>query len=325
VCSSDLDLSETWHYTASHTVNQADLDAGGSINNSAHASTAQGASGDGAAAGVPVDQNAHLVLDKSGTFRDDNADTYSQPGEHVDYTFNVTNDGNVTLHNASVTDSLVTAAYASGDGNANSLLDPGEVWTFTGSYAITSTDITAGTVHNDATASALGPQNQAANGADSANTALPGAPPPPPSPSFTVQGTALGYEDLNTNSTVDAGDLIDFAVLITNTGNVSLTTIGVSDLDGIFQFHNSPLASLAVADADGTMTATHTVQAGETSISDNWVGQSDQVGNVLEDVSVDYSTLSALGTGGYIASPDIPAGLAGKGLAHWDVEHGYFA
>ena len=59
-------------------------------------------------------------------------------------------------------------------------------------------------------------------------------------------------------------------------------------------------------------------------VNDEPIAQSDQFFNVLDIVNVDYGSLLALGPNGYIDAADIPSGLAGKGLAHWDLDHGYF-
>src|SRR5262245_48268799 len=51
-----LDVNETWHYTASHQVTQAELDAGGNIVNTATV-TGTGATPDSDDASVPVEQD----------------------------------------------------------------------------------------------------------------------------------------------------------------------------------------------------------------------------------------------------------------------------
>jgi len=65
---------------------------------------------------------------------DGNADGYADPGELINYTFEVCNIGNVTLNNVTVSDPLVSVV---GDRR----MDVGECdsTTFTGSYAITQT------------------------------------------------------------------------------------------------------------------------------------------------------------------------------------------
>ena len=90
-------------------------------------------------------------------------------GDSLLYTFELTNDGNVTLSNPSVTDtatSVVTLEMSGGnivgDANNNLMFDPGETWSFTGSRTLSPGDIANG-VADTSTASALGPQNQPAS------------------------------------------------------------------------------------------------------------------------------------------------------------------
>ena len=223
-----LDLDETWQYTASHTVTQPEMDAGGSIDNTASASTHQGASGSDSVS-VTVEQNAHLAFDKTGAWADGDSDGLADPGELVHYTFSVTNDGNVSLHGAEVSDTVLGGPLTgpdSGDTLNPGVLDVGETWVYHADYAITQTDIDTGNVHNTATATATGPQNQPASGSDSSDVSLP--------------HLALDISDLagtifvdHDEDGVDAdGDLIEFAITLKNLSGGTLTNITVSDLLG---------------------------------------------------------------------------------------------
>ena len=100
-------LGETWHYTASHEVTQEEMDAGGTIDNTASVTTDQEATADGSAS-VTVEQRAGLTLEKMGTFVDGESEPngYADVGETVHYTFTIENDGNVTLSNLVLTDLL---------------------------------------------------------------------------------------------------------------------------------------------------------------------------------------------------------------------------
>ena len=50
------------------------------------------------------------MLEKAGSFNDENGDGFAQTGETISYSFTVTNDGNVTVNNIIVTDSLITVS-----------------------------------------------------------------------------------------------------------------------------------------------------------------------------------------------------------------------
>jgi uncharacterized repeat protein (TIGR01451 family) len=224
-----LDLGETWQYTASHTVTQAEMDAGGSIANSASATTGQGATAsDGAS--VTVAQNPQLVIDKSGVWDDGpEANGYADAGEQVHYTFSVTNTGNVSLDNVAVSDPLLGGPLGgpdSGDTANIGILDVGETWVYSADYVITAADVAAGTVHNTATASAEGPQDQPAGDSDSDDVALPQA--PAPALTFTKEGFFVDTDE-NGVANVGGGDLVQYIFRISNTGNVVLSNIAVTD------------------------------------------------------------------------------------------------
>ncbi|MBO9710413.1 MAG: hypothetical protein J7521_19595, partial [Caulobacter sp.] len=108
-----LDVTETWHYTATHAVTQAELDAGGNITNIATADSDQ-TGPDTDDASVPVQQSAAIDIEKyvsidGGTtwFDADNPmGPIATSGASIAFKFVVTNIGNVTLTNTTVTDSV---------------------------------------------------------------------------------------------------------------------------------------------------------------------------------------------------------------------------
>ncbi len=111
-----------------------------------------------------IDCAAAITIEKSGALDmtvvepDDQANV----GDVIDYTFTVTNTGNVTLTNVTVTDPMLTGPDApmfvsSSLGSPEGTLLPGESATYTASYAITQDDIDAGAVDNTATATGTPP------------------------------------------------------------------------------------------------------------------------------------------------------------------------
>ncbi|MEP0262436.1 Ig-like domain-containing protein [Dokdonia sp.] len=88
-----------------------------------------------------------ITLEKTGEIIDLNGDEFTQAGEIIQYTFKVTNTGNVPLFNITIDDPIVTV-----DGGPIDLL-PGEMdsTTFTATYILTDADIEALMVINQAT------------------------------------------------------------------------------------------------------------------------------------------------------------------------------
>jgi len=91
-----------------------------------------------------------IAIVKDGAL-DVGGDGVATPGDLINYTFDVSNCGQVTLTNVSVIDPLV-APITCPSGNPIPSMDPGGMETCTGSYAITQADIDAGVRDNLATA-----------------------------------------------------------------------------------------------------------------------------------------------------------------------------
>lgn len=144
---------ETVKATATHTVTEADIDAG-IVENIAKA-------GGKAPDGKPIESNAakaattiekrkpSIALVKTGTERVSGDDV--KPGTEIEFRFEVENNGNATLKGIAIDDAL--------DGIGDIELDrtelaAGEKTSGKAKYAITQTDIDAGVVKNTATAKA---------------------------------------------------------------------------------------------------------------------------------------------------------------------------
>jgi uncharacterized repeat protein (TIGR01451 family) len=242
-----IDLGETWQYTGSHTVTQAEMDAGGSISNTASITTGQGAA-DSDTASITVEQTPHVVLDKTATVPGGTADA----GEVISYAISVSNDGNVTLTTPVVNDPSVSdlapvtsGGFNTGDANQDGKIDVGETWNYSASHTVTQAEFDAGgSISNTASVAT----DQGASSSDSASIAINFT----PAPAMTLVKTALGYHDLNSNDVADAGDVIDYSFTVNNTGNVALHNIGVVDLDGAVTITGSTILSLGVGASDST-------------------------------------------------------------------------
>ena len=229
-----LDPGESITCSASYTVDQDDLNAG-SVTNRATAS-ADGTTSNEDSAMASGTQNAALSIVKAGSLNlgavgePDVAD----PGDVINYTFEVTNDGNVNLTHVSVTDPLVSTITCPG-GNPIPSLAPGASETCTGSYAITEGDIDAGAKENTATA-----DSDQTDPVQSTHTQ--------PIPQNLVLSLVKdGALDLGPHGTADPGDVIDYTFEVSNDGNTTLTNVGITDPDvpSISCRGGNPIASLA--------------------------------------------------------------------------------
>ncbi|KXN97825.1 hypothetical protein LS48_14695, partial [Aequorivita aquimaris] len=173
----ELDVTETWTYTAtSYAITQDDIDAGEVVNQATATGTAPDQSTVSDLSGTEITnddqtvvelcQNPDIAIVKTGVFNDVDGNQCADAGvDTITYTFTVTNEGNVSLSGITVTDPLLQApnpvvaiVYQGGDTDGDNELDVDETWTYTAtSYTITQDDIDAGEVVNQATATGTAP------------------------------------------------------------------------------------------------------------------------------------------------------------------------
>ena len=234
----ELDVTETWIYTGSYAITQADIDAGSVQNTATVTGTApdQTTVTDTSNSVVTnLCQAANIAIVKTGVFVDGNGNQCADPGEMIDYTFTVTNEGNVSLASVTVTDLLLGGNVPgpdSGDTDNDGELDVTETWIFLGSYAITQADIDAGEVVNQATAEGTDPNGAIVSDLSDDNNVLEDDP--------TVVGLcqaasiALIKEGTlpppSGGGCPTPGDVIEYTFTVVNTGNVTLTDITITDM-----------------------------------------------------------------------------------------------
>jgi uncharacterized repeat protein (TIGR01451 family) len=145
--------------------------------------------------------------------------TFSGPGQTITYRFAVTNAGNDTLTGIGVTDtglpglSAVTCPQPS--------LAPGAGETCTATYVTAQADVNAGAVTNTATAHGLPPAAAAPLVSAPSTATVPAL----QSPAITVVKSA------SPSTFSAAGQAITYRFAVTNAGNVTLTSVGVTDTD----------------------------------------------------------------------------------------------
>ncbi|UUC43865.1 DUF7507 domain-containing protein [Flavobacterium cerinum] len=252
--------------TATYTLTQADIN-NGQISNTAVASgtSPQGdpvedTSGTSTTNDTPtvttLPQNPAIALVKTAVFNDTNADTYAQVGETITYTFTVTNTGNVTVNGLVINDALIGVANLS---VTPATLAPGAIGTATATYTLTQADINNGQISNTAVASGTSPQGDPVE--DTSGTSTTNDTPTvtilPQNPQLALYKDGT-YQDTNGDGVVNAGDTIAYTFTVSNTGNVTITNITISD--PIVTVTGGPLSSLEPGMTNSTtFTAMYTI------------------------------------------------------------------
>uniref|UniRef100_UPI003D64A4BB DUF7507 domain-containing protein n=1 Tax=Winogradskyella poriferorum TaxID=307627 RepID=UPI003D64A4BB len=251
--------SGTIVYTATYALTQADIDAGIVTNQAVASGT--GPLGDGVTddSDDPTDSTSNddptdtvipqlpiLSIDKTSSL-DLGADGVATVGDIITYTYTVTNTGNVTIFDVSVTEDaanftgtgiLPTPTYVSGgsdeDGEADledMIVGSGTI-VYTATYTLTQADIDAGIVTNQAVATGTDPLDGSVSddsddptdptsNDDPTDTAV------PQSPSMDIEKTSS--LDTGADGVADVGDIITYTYTITNTGNVTLFDVSVTE------------------------------------------------------------------------------------------------
>ncbi|MFG2215192.1 hypothetical protein ACGFN1_09985 [Streptomyces sp. NPDC048685] len=208
-----LAVGETMTCTGTYTVTAADATAG-SVTNTA---TAHGRSGDTPVDSppddvtLPVQSGPGVRLEKSA----DDTRVY-EVGDDVTYTYTVTNTGPQELTGVSVTDDRVTGVTC----DVTTLApagQSGDSTTCTGTYRITDADTGVGSVTNTATAHGR-----------SGGTAVESE----PDDVTVLVASELGLrleKSADDTRVYRAGDEVTYTYTVTNTGNATLTGVGVTD------------------------------------------------------------------------------------------------
>jgi len=164
--------------------------------------------------GLVCGVSGRLALDKTLT---DNADEDGSgtisAGDTLTFTVTATNTGSVTLEGVLVSDSLIEPGTVTCP-----LLAQQESCVLTGIYAVTQSDVDAGEIVNTATAGS--------DQTDPVETQL--TTPVAQGPGLDLVKTAQ-LDDTNGNQLGDLGEIIEYTLTATNTGNVTLDEVVVDD------------------------------------------------------------------------------------------------
>lgn len=254
-----LTPGEVWEYTASHTITQADINAGGFENSVT-------------AEGTAPDPDGPVVSDISDDGDDSDGNTEDDPtvveittnpvlnvtklvttpgavaGDEIVFTITAANVGNVDIVN--VADPVDTLLRADGTDisaditgptptvGQDGLLSPAEFWEWEVRYVLTQDDVDAGGLSNSATVTGEAPDGSPvtdlSDDGDDTDGNLSDDPTELsilPEPGLVVIKTLASPDEVTT-----AGQTLTFEIEATNSGNVTLADLGITDtltdLDG---------------------------------------------------------------------------------------------
>ncbi|MBK0370514.1 gliding motility-associated C-terminal domain-containing protein [Flavobacterium agrisoli] len=204
---------------------------------------------------TPIPQQKELTLIKGGVLMGDGS-----VGDIINYSFVVTNTGNVVLQNVAIDDPMLGRNLVV----TPSALAPGESGTASASYAITVGDVANGEVINSALAVGDAPDGTTVfDVSDSTDPTLPGDDDPTvidlslkPSIAVIKYGS---FDDNNGNGYAEVGETISYTFTVANTGNIALVNIVVTDPKPGITISGGPIALRAGQTDATTFKATYTL------------------------------------------------------------------
>ncbi len=225
--------------TATYTTTQANVDAGGIHNTGTATGTPPSGPDVTAKASLFIRAHQHPSI---GIVKSADVANFDAPATLITYSYAVTNTGNVTLTSIDVTDPMAGLSAVS---CPSATLAPAASETCTATYTTTQADVDAGGITNTGTATATPPHGAGVTASDSLTVAA------VQSPAITI------FKSSSISSFAAPNTLITYSYLVTNTGNVTLTSVGVGDPMPGLSVVSCPTATLAPTDSE-TCTATYT-------------------------------------------------------------------
>ncbi len=201
-----IEVGKSASVTGTYTVKQSDIDKGGKIHNVATVGDKSPEKD------VPVEQNSSYTAVKTA-----DKEKVTAAGEVITYTITVTNTGNTTLKDIAVKDDMA------GIDETISEIPVGESRSVTGTYTVTQNDIDNKTeIKNVATAGDKSPEIDV---------------PVEKQPDILVNKDATavkakdaeGFTDITETTKVRPDDVIEYTIVVTNTGNTTLEDIKITD------------------------------------------------------------------------------------------------
>ena len=240
-------------FTATYPITQPDIDAG-VVNNTATATAKDAAE----LILTKIDKFSQPIVPapgiatiKTGTI-DLGSDYQASVNDIVTYQFAVTNTGNVTLSNVTMTDTGAIFAPV----KTIATLAPGatDTTTFVATHKLTAAEVAAGQAQNQALAGAKTPNGVAITPTktdkDADHTTL--DPTIVQWPAIALIKTVSSVVDENNNGFTDKDDTIHYAFKVINTGKFTLNNIIVTDPSLPAIISGAPLNGLAPGDSNST-------------------------------------------------------------------------
>ena len=233
---------------------------------------------------VPVTQNPGLSVVKSlvtaPTFAGGVDPSISDVGDTITYKYVVTNSGNLTMNGVLPVENLADISFNGSAANGGSMsaftpttpsaslpitLAPGASQTFTGVYTMSQLDVdhAAGVtngVSNTAKANGTTPLLVSFTGGAS-NTITTTI---PPGPKLTVLKTKV-LNDTNANGTADLGEVINYTYVVTNSGNVTMTNVFLTDVHFGTTYKSTDASPVLIP--NGAITSVGPLGAGASSVA----------------------------------------------------------
>ena len=214
-------------------------------------------------------------------------------GETIHYTLTVTNTGNQTLENVEITDTLNAAGTISNIQGADSKQD-GKVTIFTISSLAPKTEATitydyvvqeadkGNTISNAAVGTPANPEDPDGEKPGD-NTDNPVENPKLEVKKDIVSITAADGTQKDKAGKADLNDIITYSVTVTNTGNMKLTNVKITDsLEGI-QLAEGQSFDLGILESGEAKTVTYTYQVKESDLGKSILNTATATGDVPED------------------------------------------
>ncbi|TFV95488.1 DUF11 domain-containing protein, partial [Algoriphagus kandeliae] len=273
-------------YTGVYTLTQADIEAGFFTNTATVTATGGGVEvNDSDSHTENFTQVARMVATKNQTGGPNPVTAASQT---IDYTITIENTGNLNLTNVVGRDFApgdavgVILTLDSGD-NGDGILNPGETWTYLFSYTVSQSDMNLG----DNLVNVVNFSSDQVPGPVTANASTPIQ----QNPSLSIDKQVVGVDEAGNGLLDEAGDLIEYEIVVTNTGNVTLTNVTIVDpLTGT----NKNIGDLAPGATHTESTSYAITQedlntrgGGDGDIDNTATADSDQAGPVEDSESVD--------------------------------------